>query len=76
MESIEQKKQDVVNWEKIKRILTIYIHDKAIPHYKGNKEQRYVAAMSDFSTEEISCAEKQLECWGDFKKMTDLYRTQ
>ena len=36
----------------------------------------YVEAMQNFSYEEMDSAQKQLACWGDFKKLTDVYMTK
>lgn len=73
MESTSQREKDIENWDHIKKILAIYIYEVAIPNFKNRKMKMYVEAMQNFSFEEMFCAQKQQACWGDFKKLTDVY---
>ena len=45
LSEIEQLEKDVENWEKIKKILTIYLAEVAIPYFKSRKTDKYVGAM-------------------------------
>jgi hypothetical protein len=36
----------------------------------------YIEAMQSFSFDQMHCASKQLACWGDFKKLTDIYMSK
>ena len=42
---IQQRKKDIENWDQIKRFLTIYLYERAIPHFKKKKNVKYVGAM-------------------------------
>lgn len=67
----DQLEKDIENWEKIKKILTIYLAEVAIPYYKSRKTDKYVGAILNFSYDEMLNAETHLACWGDFKNYTD-----
>ena len=58
MQSTQQREKDIENWDHIKKILTIYIHEIAIPNFKSRKMKMYVEAMQSFSYEEMFCAQK------------------
>jgi hypothetical protein len=61
---------EIDNWDKIKKILTIYLAEIAIPAYRKRKVNKYCFAMKMFSYDEMINAEKHLACWGDFKNLT------
>ena len=42
---IQQRQRDIENWETIKRFLTIYLSEQAIPLFKQRKTTKYVEAM-------------------------------
>lgn len=68
---IQQTECDIDNWDKIKKMLTIYLAEIAIPAYRKRKVAKYTFAMQMFSFDEMVNAEKHLACWGDFKELTD-----
>lgn len=59
------------NWDKIKKVLTIYLAEVAIPFYKERKTDKYIGAMMYFSYDEMTNADTHLACWGDFKNLTE-----
>jgi hypothetical protein len=62
--------KDVENWDRVKKVLTIYLAEVAIPFYQAKKTEKYVATMLCFSYDEMLNAETHLACWGDFKNLT------
>lgn len=52
-------------------MLTVYLAEIAIPAYRKRKVAKYTFAMQMFSFDELMNAEKHLQCWGDFKNLTD-----
>ena len=51
---IQQRQKDVENWDLIKRFLSIYLAEVAIPHFKKKKNKKYIGAMQDFTLDEKS----------------------
>lgn len=66
LQNISQVEKDIANYDVIKSYLVIYLAEVAIPYFKYQKQKSYVNAMTHFSIEEVSNADKQKECWGDF----------
>ena len=60
---IQQRQRDIENWETIKRFLTIYLSEQAIPLYKNRKTTKYVEAMQSFSKDEVQNAKNHQNCW-------------
>jgi len=56
---IQQRKRDIENWETIKRFLTIYLAEQALPLFKKRKTVKYVDAMASFSKDEVQNAKNQ-----------------
>ncbi len=54
--SIAQREKDIINWDSIKRFLTVYLAEVAIPNYKNNKDAKYVNGMHQFSEMELKNA--------------------
>jgi hypothetical protein len=71
LQSIQQKEKDISNWDEIKKYITIYIIEKAVPLFKERKALGYHEAINLFSVDEIGNANNNLRCWTEFKKMTD-----
>lgn len=71
LQSIQQKEKDISNWDEIKKYITIYIIEKAIPMFKERMATGYHEAIRDFSMDEIHNANSNLRCWTEFRKTTD-----
>lgn len=54
----------------IKRFLTIYIAENAIPHFKKRKTNKYVSAMQNFTLDELKNAKSSQNCWDEFYDLT------
>ena len=63
---IQQSERDVINYDIIKNYLIIYLVEIVIPYWKHSKVRNYLRAMSFFSKEEVSNAQKHEECWSQF----------
>ena len=70
---IEKRKADVKNWDIIKKFLIIYLAEVAIPYFKGQKDEKYIQAMQQYSHGEMTNAEKHISCWGDFTDLAEAY---
>ena len=60
VEEIQQTECDIENWDKIKKMLTVYLAEIAIPAYRKRKVGKYAFAMQMFSFDELMNAEKHL----------------
>ena len=43
--NIQQRERDIANWDEIKRFLTVYLAEIAIPDFKRRKMFKYIYAM-------------------------------
>ena len=64
---------DVVNFDVIKKILTIYMATVAIPDFQKNAKARYVIAMGNMCCSEVHNASTIVTCWDAFKHLIDSY---
>lgn len=64
---------DVINYDTIKKILTIYLATVAIPQFQKNAKQRYVIAMGNMCMSEVHNANTITDCWDAFKHLIDSY---
>ena len=71
---IQQRERDIENWDVLKRWLTIYIAEQAIPQFKMKKTAKYVTSMQGFSLDEMQNAKNHQDCWNDFYQLTTKYR--
>ena len=71
--AVQQLDRDVENWEKVRKFVTVYLYEVAIPQFRNKKVVNYVEAMQAFSAVELSNAEKQQSCWKEFYELTKLY---
>lgn len=55
---VQQLDRDVKNWDVIKRFLTIYLAEVAIPQYRKRRTNKYVDAMQMFSQVEVVNAQR------------------
>jgi len=72
----EVKKQlelDVVNYDVIKKYLTIYYATVAIPMYKKQRTEAYIRAMGRMADAEVRNAENIFDCWTNFQKTIQSY---
>ena len=54
---------DVENYEVIRRYLTVYLAQIAIPAFKKSRVEAYVRAMGCMTFEEIKNSESVMECF-------------
>jgi hypothetical protein len=62
----EQLEADITNWDSIKKYITIYLAEIAIPWFKTRVHTGYQRAIMEFSSEEAENAKKMLTCWSKF----------
>lgn len=48
----------------------MYLAEIAIPRFRQNKMATYAFTMQDFSFDEMKNAERHLQCWKEFQKLT------
>lgn len=65
--------QDVVNYDVLKKYLTIYLATVAIPNYKTARTQAYIRAMGRFADAEVRNSENTFDCWTNFQKKIQGY---
>jgi hypothetical protein len=56
---VQQLDRDVENWDKLKKFITIYLFEVAIPNFRNKKVVKYVEAMQAFSFVELQNTQKQ-----------------
>jgi len=64
---------DVVNYDVIKRYLTIYLASLAIPSFKKGRVEAYVRAMGCMTYEEINNSQAINECFLRFQEVIGDY---
>ena len=64
---------DVVNYDIIRKILTIYLSTVAIPEFQKNAKMRYVVAMGHMCDSEVHNSTTITDCWDAFKALIDAY---
>ena len=62
---IEQREKDIDNWDKLKKIMTIYLAEIAIPKFRRDKRNMYIFTMQDFLKGDFINAQAQISCWGE-----------
>lgn len=68
-----QLEKDIVNFEILKKFLTIYLATVAIPQFKKQRVESYVRAMGHMCDGEVKNATSLLDCWSGFAKLIDSY---
>lgn len=76
LEKINQTEKDIENWDVIKKFLTIYLAEVAIPQFRQSKQIKYITAMQNFSGAECDNAKQTTRCWGDFYDMVKTFDNQ
>ena len=71
---IQQRKKDIENWDTIKRFLSIYLYERAIPHFKKKKNNKYITAMQSFTLDELKNSKASQNCWDEFFALTQTVR--
>ena len=64
----------MVNYDVIRKLLTIYIDQIAIPMYKKKAAQNYIRAMGKMCDAEVMNAGALTDCWQQFKRLIDTYK--
>lgn len=62
-EDIVQLERDIKNWDKIKKVLTIYLVEIAIPDYAKRASRIYKGTMSGVVNGESENAASKVRCW-------------
>ena len=60
---VVELERDVINYEIIKKYLTIYLANIAIPNFKRERVETYVRTMGCMTFEEIANSEVVVECF-------------
>ena len=58
--------KDLINYDVIKKFLTIYLATVAIPNFKRQRVEAYIRAMTRMTGDEILNANNTLDCWSTF----------
>lgn len=64
-----QLEEDIINYDILKRFLSIYFATIAIPDIKSTKVKNYVQAMAKMCGDEVSNASSLTECWSNFQDL-------
>lgn len=67
---IQQRKKDIENWDTIKKFLSIYLYERAIPHFKKKKNMKYINAMQSFTLDELKNSKSSQNTWDEFYALT------
>ena len=67
---VQQLERDIENGDKLKRFITIYLFEVAIPNFRNKKVVKYVDAMQAYSFVELQNTQKQQSCWKEFYELT------
>ena len=59
--------KDMINYDVIKKYLTIYLCTIAIPDFKRQRVEAYMRAMSRMTKDEIANANYTLDCWSKLR---------
>ncbi len=65
---------DVINYDVIKKILTVYVANIAIPMYKKKATEKYIRAMAQMCDAEQHNAVGLSDTWLSFKQLIDTHR--
>ena len=63
----------LINYDVIKKYLTIYLCTIAIPDFKRQRVEAYMRSMSRMTKDEILNANYTLDCWSSFGQKIDQY---
>ena len=58
--------KDLINYDVIKKFLTIYLSSIAIPDFKKQRVQAYIRSMQRMTSDEVMNANNTLDCWSSF----------
>ena len=68
-----EMEKDLINYDVIKKFLTIYLCTIAIPDFKKQRVEAYMRAMSRMTKDEVANANYTLDCWSSFGQKVDQY---
>lgn len=60
---VAQAEKDVEIYEKLIKVVTVYLHERVIPEFKERKVKGYVASLKDFSDSESKNSNELYQCW-------------
>lgn len=58
--------KDLINFDIIKKYLTIYLATISIPDFKRQRVESYIRSMSRMTQDEVMNANNTLDCWSSF----------
>jgi hypothetical protein len=73
---VVELEKDVENYDIIRKYLTIYLANIAIPSFKKERVEAYVRAMGCMTFEEIANSEAVVECFLRFQEVIADYNIQ
>ena len=65
--------KDLINYDIIKKFLTIYLSTIAVPDFKKQRVQAYIRSMQRMSSDEIMNANNTLDTWSSFGQKIEQY---
>ena len=65
--------KDLINFDIIKKFLTIYLGTVAIPSFKRQRVEAYIRAMTRMTQDEVLNANNTLDCWSSFGQKIEQY---
>ena len=65
--------KDLINYDIIKKYLTIYLSTIAIPDFKRQRVESYIRSMSRMTQDEVMNANNTLDCWSSFGQKIEQY---
>lgn len=60
---IAQAEKDIEIYDKLIKVVTVYLAEKVIPQFKSQKVRGYVASLKDFSDSESKNSNELYKCW-------------
>ena len=65
--------KDLINYDIIKKYLTIYLSTIAIPDFKRQRVESYIRSMGRMTQDEVMNANNTLDCWSSFGQKIEQY---
>lgn len=65
--------KDLINFDIIKKYLTIYLATIAIPDFKRQRVEAYIRSMARMTQDEVLNANNTLDCWSSFGQKIEHY---
>ena len=69
-----QLEQDVLNYDVIKKILSLYMYQILLPDFKKKGVQRYILSMKEMCQCEMGNASSLNDCWNHFFTLIESFK--